>query len=188
MASYEQVKAFRKRRKKYIVDSLGGACGICGYDKCSAAFDIHHIDESEKSFDISGKMSKKWSELVAELRKCVLLCANCHRELHHGIASLPLNIKRFDESFSEYALPNEAYSPNSKRSKRKLTYCPICGNKKISRNNTCSKKCMLEREAKKWSSIDLESLLNTHSRESIGRMIGVSGNSVLKRSKKLGYL
>lgn len=69
--------------KERAVAFLGGKCTLCPYDKCPAAFDFHHLDAAEKDFEISAKTV--WDEaLEAELRKCVLLCSNCHREVHAG--------------------------------------------------------------------------------------------------------
>lgn len=69
--------------KERAIAFLGGSCCKCGYDKCPAAFDFHHLNPREKDFDISSRVA--WSDtLEAELKKCVLLCANCHREAHAG--------------------------------------------------------------------------------------------------------
>lgn len=58
-------------------------CSICGYNCCGAALDFHHVDMSTK--DHSPK-SRDWETAAAveERKKCILVCANCHRELHHG--------------------------------------------------------------------------------------------------------
>jgi len=61
---------------------LGGECAICGYDKCIDALHFHHVDPSTKLFNISQSMSRKMEDLEREVRKCILLCANCHQEWH----------------------------------------------------------------------------------------------------------
>ena len=72
-------------RKKRLVEHLGGKCKLCGYDRCPAALDFHHINPEEKEFRLSGsKMRCKFETLVKEAEKCMLLCANCHRELHYN--------------------------------------------------------------------------------------------------------
>jgi hypothetical protein len=73
----------RKRRnlKLKAIEFLGGKCQACGYAKCAAALDFHH--ENEKNFDLStGGFTRSWARILAEVKKCILLCANCHRELH----------------------------------------------------------------------------------------------------------
>ena len=70
--------------KRRIVAYLGGKCSECGYDKCLGALEVHHRDPAEKSFSVSGRHCLSWKKLEPELRKCVLLCMNCHREHHHN--------------------------------------------------------------------------------------------------------
>jgi len=79
------VKAGKKRRyriKADAVKSLGGKCSICGYDKCEDALDFHHVDPKEKSFALSLAYRHTQKEIDLELKKCILVCANCHREIH----------------------------------------------------------------------------------------------------------
>ena len=66
---------------------------ICEYDKCIDALDFHHIDASKKSFGLSARgVTRAWDKVKAEADKCVLVCANCHRELHAGVLQLPSEI------------------------------------------------------------------------------------------------
>jgi len=62
-------------------------CEICGLKRKTIndleLFDFHHINQDNKSFDLSDKMhSRKWEEIKNELDKCMMLCANCHRKQH----------------------------------------------------------------------------------------------------------
>ncbi|MCC6639414.1 hypothetical protein IT409_02550 [Candidatus Falkowbacteria bacterium] len=87
------IKAVTKRRKKIKLLSLeykGNKCQICGYEKCPQALDFHHLNSNEKLFSIGAKgYTRKWESVQKELDKCILLCANCHREVHVGITQLP---------------------------------------------------------------------------------------------------
>jgi len=77
-----------KRRhglKNKCISFLGGKCENCGYNSCKEALDFHHLDPSEKDFNISGSHCRSWDKIESELKKCVLLCANCHREIHSGL-------------------------------------------------------------------------------------------------------
>ena len=71
-----------KKRKIEVVNDMGGCCSKCGYSKCIAALELHHIDDSTKQYEWSKMRQLSESKLKNELSKCILLCANCHRELH----------------------------------------------------------------------------------------------------------
>jgi len=72
----------RRKVKEELVKYKGNKCEICEYEKCIEALDFHHIDENEKEFTIS-MVSRSLSILKNEVDKCKLVCANCHREIHH---------------------------------------------------------------------------------------------------------
>ena len=78
----------RKEIKPKAVAYKGGRCELCGYNKCMAALDFHHKNPAEKEFSISGMHCLSWSKLKSELDKCILVCANCHREIHASLAQL----------------------------------------------------------------------------------------------------
>jgi transposase-like protein len=87
----ERVTAWRQRLKQLLVDETGGACALCGYDRCRAALQFHHVDPSDKSFALShGGLARSLRRAREEAQKCILLCANCHAEVEAGFAELPL--------------------------------------------------------------------------------------------------
>ena len=86
--NYEHVKYFRKKIKERAVEYKGGKCSICGYDRCINAFDFHHLDPQQKDFSISGNCNRAWDKVKAELDKCIIVCSNCHREIHAGYIKL----------------------------------------------------------------------------------------------------
>lgn len=74
-----------------LVAEAGGACVICGYERCPAALQFHHLQPSDKSFVISRRgVTRSLDEARAEAAKCVLLCANCHAEVEVGMATVTL--------------------------------------------------------------------------------------------------
>lgn len=75
---------YRQSVKRALVEYKGGQCERCGYNKCINALQFHHIDPSQKDFALS-KSTKSFEELKAEVDKCMLLCANCHAELHQQL-------------------------------------------------------------------------------------------------------
>lgn len=75
--------------KQKSIDYKGGLCEVCGYDKCNSALEFHHKDPNEKDFSISNVKKYTFDERIKnELDKCVLLCSNCHREVHAGLIKL----------------------------------------------------------------------------------------------------
>ena len=82
--SVDSVTSRRKALKKMAIDYKGGKCSCCGYDKCIGALEFHHLDPTQKDFHLGGKyQTASWDKIRKELDKCVLLCANCHREVHY---------------------------------------------------------------------------------------------------------
>jgi len=82
----------RLRLKKELVSYKGGKCQICGYSRCLVALDFHHIDESTKEFELSQRdLTRSWVKIINEAKKCILVCANCHREVHSGLVALDKN-------------------------------------------------------------------------------------------------
>jgi hypothetical protein len=77
------VKSTKRRReiKRKAVELLGGKCQRCGYNKCLRALQFHHLDPEQKCFGIGEPSATRiWFRIVEELKKCILLCANCHAE------------------------------------------------------------------------------------------------------------
>ena len=81
-------EATQKRReilKQKAVEYKGGKCSVCGYSKTNAALEFHHTDGSTKEFGIGANgYTRSWGKVKEELDKCILVCANCHRELHNS--------------------------------------------------------------------------------------------------------
>ena len=82
--NYDYVKDRRRKVKELLVNYKGGKCEICGYDKCLGALDFHHINSKDKDFSISSSnVYNNIDKLKSEVDKCILVCANCHREIHY---------------------------------------------------------------------------------------------------------
>lgn len=85
--SLQRQQKNRLHKRKYLKDIAGGKCSNCGYNKCYAALQFHHENPKSKKFDITDaiwnriKVTEK--ELQEEIKKCTLLCANCHAEFHY---------------------------------------------------------------------------------------------------------
>lgn len=92
----EYLRDKRNSRKEELIKIKGGSCEVCGYSKSASALVFHHKYEKKKIFNISGKnlTKKTWNELLSEVKKCYLLCANCHAELHDKEGWIHENGKR----------------------------------------------------------------------------------------------
>lgn len=89
LTKYEVLKNRRIRIKEEFINYKGGKCSICGYSKCYSALEFHHLNPSEKDFTIAQNSSyKNMKILKKELDKCILVCANCHREIHAGLIKI----------------------------------------------------------------------------------------------------
>ena len=101
-ASNNYQKERRISRKAKIVRLIGG-CQICGYNKNYKNIAFHHIDD-DKSFGLSGNIAKyNWLEILNELKKCIVICHNCHGDVHEGDVS-KAEIKEYNRDFIEKLL------------------------------------------------------------------------------------
>lgn len=83
--SYVSQKNRGLARKLELIKAAGGCCSICGYSKNLAALAFHHTDAADKDFklDMRSLSNRGLETVLAELDKCVLVCHNCHAELHN---------------------------------------------------------------------------------------------------------
>ena len=87
----EAVVRRRRKVKKTLVAEAGGKCRLCGYSRCLAALEFHHIDPTTKKFGLSRRGARSIATLRSEARKCVLLCSNCHAEAEDGLLTVPIH-------------------------------------------------------------------------------------------------
>lgn len=80
-----------KQTKAKSIEYKGGKCSICEYNRCNTALEFHHIDPSKKDLNFKGMRGWAWERVVNELDKCILVCSNCHREIHSGLTSMQEN-------------------------------------------------------------------------------------------------
>jgi hypothetical protein len=177
----EHVKNWRRNTKQRIVDAFNSRCGTCGYDKCVEALELHHLDPKEKEFSFGAIRANpvSWEKIIIEMRKCVLLCANCHREVHNNNREITQDCPRFNENYADY---------KSNKRKELTDNCPICNGEKSCHQITCSKNCAAKKRCKvDWEKYDLHDLFVTKRlpRTKIATIVGCSDVSVKKRLIKL---
>lgn len=165
----EKVKRFRKNTRNRMILSMGGKCQICGYSKCNDALEFHHVDRTLKefSFNQASKNNFKISKVMGELKKCILLCATCHREVHAGITCLPEVYEIFSPIIFGYVESD-------------IGFVKIENSKKV--------KTVVSRRKFEVSSHELSELLKNETFVAVGKMYGVSDNAVRKRARLFGIL
>jgi hypothetical protein len=173
----DRVKEWRRKTKERMIVAMGNCCQCCGYSKCADALDFHHRDPNQKDFGF-GKVRANccsWLKIANELRKCVLVCSNCHREIHAGVRKVPENASTFDEKFLDYKMLEK---------EDRFDICDVCGTLKPSRKRTCSRICSSKRRVgNRWEQYDIKKLIEIDKMnyEAIGRLVGCSGGAVKKR-------
>lgn len=186
MSTYEEQKnnqlAYRVRRKERIVYVMGDKCAICGYNKCIDALDLHHINPEAKEFSISARPDISWERTIAELPKCVLLCANCHRELHSGLIKQEL-ITSFNQQLAD-EITQEIQNFKTKT----IHYCMDCGIKISDTATRCTSCAIIHSRIvqDRPCGYELACLVAEYGFVNVGKKYGVSDNAVRKWCKADG--
>lgn len=173
--------SFWNRRKQLMLQGFGSKCQICGYNKCQKALEFHHINPNEKELTLSSGVFS-WELTKTELKKCICVCSNCHREIHDGLVQVDTSKQYFDESLVS------DYNPKHSMPEEYYDICPICGGKKLKTQRACSRQCFNRLPVKiDWSKYDLVDMIeHKHiSKSEIARKLNVSEAAVRKRYRKL---
>ena len=178
-ASSERVKKHRHKVKNKLIELSGSKCINCGYDKCSDALEFHHVDPEAKKFSMAKIKAepRNWQEVLLELSKCVMLCANCHREVHANL----LDIRHLlSENLKKHTPELRTKKPQI------LNQCPFCQKDKPAYLTFCSSICSNKsRQKVDWSKIDLLEELKHNSSYFMARKLGVSERCIRKHRDKL---
>ena len=120
-------------RKLELVLMKGGKCSNCGYNKNLAALEFHHVEPDKKSFQLDARhlSNTSMNKIINEVEKCVLLCSNCHRELHHEEQTLNELMKK---DFSNKSVLS---------TQKKQSVCEFCGKEfdYVKGKRFCSDEC-----------------------------------------------
>lgn len=85
---HQQTIERQRKLKELSIEYKGGMCIICGYHKYNGSLEFHHLDPLKKDFCISKCHFTNFEKIKKELDKCVLVCSNCHKEIHGNVASV----------------------------------------------------------------------------------------------------
>lgn len=175
-----KISQFRHRRKNNLIKVCGNKCCLCGYCKTNSALEFHHLIPEEKSYSIAANGTCHDLEKdLAEIKKCILVCANCHREIHDGLYSLDFlkNKQIFLENIAE-----ELRKDKQQKMTKTIYYCSKCG--KQLHNKTLTGMCRScyesVRQTRRPSREELKDLIRKIPFTQIARQYQVSDNAIRK--------
>lgn len=187
---YERMLA----RKTKAIRLMGGKCCRCGYDKNYHVLQFHHVDPKQKDSAWAGMRRWPWGKVVEELKKCVLLCANCHADLHYPDQRNELTVSA--DANLLCGLHSTGRCLQCGKDVYETDYCSVgCAKedgyrrRKHRDNSGCHGADPLWRSKPKYNSRKvkerpdlqtLEKMVEEHGFCSVGRQFGVSDNAVRK--------
>jgi hypothetical protein len=206
-SNYKRLYDSRKRLKLKLIEYKGGKCEICGYDKCIIALEFHHLDPNKKDFNIGGSCAMSFEKCKKEVDKCILVCSNCHREIHYEeylkkqkeleekeksiYIDIMNNRDKYDLRHIKDSYKYLAYTDIFKDIENNMSRKDIF--KKYHINNKTFNKFLEDNNIEynknkpvpnKPNKEELTELLKTCTKSAIARMFGVSWNAVNKWCKK----
>ena len=191
----EAVQRKRYKLKHDLIEYKGGKCEICGYDKCDAALEFHHLNPEEKDFGIAYKgYTRSFKKCKEEVDKCILVCANCHREIHENDPQRQEKkefVIQHAKPLSKKILLNIDNVLNYL--KNGLTQKETA--EKVNVSLATLKRFLVENNIKQKdyiSSINenkdiFQLMIEYKNFTTVGKILGISDNGVRKRLKKMGY-
>lgn len=191
----------RKAIKEYSILYKGGQCNLCNYSKCMQSLCFHHLDPNQKDFCISSNHCRRLEDIVAELDKCILLCLNCHAEVHAGLhfvsiknclPSLSIPDSLIDSLKTKITTQKKSVlkAIKSQTKNSKVDNHTLCKCGKIM--DRCSTLCIdcykpSSKEKIEWlSDQELAKLVWQKPRTQLAKEFGVSDKAIAKRCNKLG--
>ena len=173
---YEAQQRRAWSRKLELIRMMGGKCSCCGYNKNIAALEFHHLNPSEKDFQLDSRHLSNTSmeRIMEESKKCILLCSNCHKELHYP-----------DQS--KDCLLEKAYTNKSLlERKHKMTICPVCRKefRYVKGKKYCSDECRNESKGYPTYKEVYEKYQELKSQERVAKYYGLTRKIIIRILKK----
>ena len=171
----EIITQFRQKRKRDLITLYGGKCSLCGYNKSIKALEFHHIKPQDKKYALGTGNCHKLQDDLTEAKKCLLVCANCHREIHDGFYN-DVNLFDYQKIDNQVEIEKLSISKN--------LFCKDCGVQITiySKSGYCNS-CAQKHRAKvqnKPSREELKSLIRTLPFLKIATIYNVSDNAIRK--------
>ncbi len=92
LQSYIAQQRRGRSRKLALIGLQGACCEMCGYSRNFSALEFHHTNPQTKEFqlDLRSLSNRKWARILEEAEKCILVCSNCHKEIHNPECTIAL--------------------------------------------------------------------------------------------------
>lgn len=141
----QAVMEWRRRAKAKAVETKGGQCSICGYDKNYAALEFHHTDPFQKEFSFGLKgIPRSWDRMLKELEKCVLICSNCHGEHHEEEPTIKNNPVYELKGQCETHGYTDIKMVNRGRNRKPTATCVLCSRERVGKYRKDKKRMIVE--------------------------------------------
>lgn len=171
--SSKSTSDFRRYRKACLIAIMGNKCCICGYNKCNAALEFHHLNPDEKGYGIGAKgTTHKLESDLEEIQKCILVCANCHREIENNLYD---NVDLQSYQYYDKELANELLQSRGR-------YLEKIQPLQLEEIEEKKRKRALPRPNRE----ELKELVRNNRFVTIGEMYGVTDDGVRKWCSKFG--
>jgi hypothetical protein len=82
-----------KRKSEWIDSFKVNGCSKCG-EKRYHVLDFHHTDPTQKEINVGNKKGS-YEKIEQEIKKCIVLCSNCHRDFHYLERSENITIEEY---------------------------------------------------------------------------------------------
>lgn len=156
-----------------MIKVKGDKCCICGFNAFQDALEFHHVNPSNKSYQLSSGNCYNLLSDLQEVRKCALVCSNCHKGLHGGYLTLPDNWDFYDEEFAGELL----------KATNQFHFCERCGREISGQKGKihcpeCAK--FLQRRVDRPTREELKTLIRSMPFTKIAELFGVTDNAIRK--------
>ena len=174
--------------KQRARDLKGGKCERCGYSRCQDALHFHHIDESKKRFGIASAAGfRPWEEIAEELEICILVCSNCHAEIHSAETKERRGAAMWSKSKAALEATNLSQSRSDGRDRRRCLDCGTRIERPKARCQSCWRSYVRSNSLLPQDPILISDEVDAHGYEVVGRMYGVTGAAVKRRLMADGF-
>lgn len=181
------VKNCANNRKEKLIKIFDSKCCLCGFSKYVTALEFHHVNPEDKIFTLTGNgLMRNMETQLVEVKKCILVCANCHRGIHYHNIPIPLDWEKLYNEDVANNLLEEYYDKKTKH----YTYCIDCG-KIIDHSATRCEECFhkAQRVVERPDRETLKEMVRNLPFTQIGKNFNVSDNAIRKwcKSENLPY-